>query len=148
MANRHSAKGVSISIPSIAIISSKHSSPGYVSLLILLILTILSGVGMEGYLKANAESRMVRRDSQSRQAQYLSEGGIEWAKAQLLVDSGLRQGSLSLVTGRVVIVIESSGGGYKVISEGHSGLAVRKIEEIIQLDAGKWVLKSYQELHT
>lgn len=102
---------------------------------------------MEGYLKANGESRMVRRESQSRQALYLAEGGIEWAKAQLLTNSELRQGSLSLATGRVDIVIESSGGEYKVISEGHSGLAVRKIEEILQLDTGKWVLKSYQELH-
>lgn len=102
---------------------------------------------MEGYLKANAENRMVRRDSQSRQAFYVAEGGIEWAKAHLLVNSELRQGSLSFATGRVDIVIESSGGGYTVISEGHSGLAVRKIEEILQLETGKWVLKSYQELH-
>lgn len=102
---------------------------------------------MEGYLKANAENRMVRRVVQSRQALYVAEGGIEWAKAHLLVNSGLRRGSLSLATGRVDIVIELSGGGYKVTAEGHSGLAVRKIEEILQLDTGKWVMKSYQELH-
>lgn len=90
---------------------------------------------------------MVRRVAQSIQALYVAEGGIEWAKAHLLVDAGLRQGSLSLATGRADIVIELSGGGYKVTSEGHSGLAVRKIEEIILLDTGKWVLKGYQELH-
>lgn len=102
---------------------------------------------MEGYLKANAENRMVRRIAQSRQALYVAEGGIEWAKAHLLVNSGLRRGSLSLATGRAEIVIQVSGGGYQVTSEGHSGLAVRKIEEILQLDSGKWVMKSYQELH-
>lgn len=102
---------------------------------------------MEGYIKANAENRMVRRVAQSRQALYVAEGGVEWAKAHLLVNSALRSGSLSLVTGRVDIAIEVSGGGYKVISEGHSGLAVRKIEQIIQLDSGKWVMMSYQELH-
>jgi len=105
---------------------------------------------MEGYLKANAENRMVRRVVQSQQALYLAEGGIEWAKAHLLVNSELRRGSFSLATGRVDIVMESielNEGGYKVTSEGHSGLAVRKIEEILQLDAGKWVMKSYQELH-
>lgn len=98
-------------------------------------------------MKANAENRMVRRVAQSRQALYVAEGGIEWAKAHLLVNPGLRQGSLSLATGRGYIVIEVSGGGYKVTSEGKSGLAVRKIEQILQLDTGKWVLKSYQELH-
>jgi len=147
MENCHSAKGESLNTFSNSNILGKKNSLGYASLLILLLLTFFSVLGMEGYLKANLESRMVIRDSQSRQALYLAEGGIEWAKAHLLVNSGLRQGSLSLTTGRVDIVIESSGGGYKVISEGHSGLAVRKIEEIIQLDTGKWVLKSYQELH-
>ena len=102
---------------------------------------------MEGYLKANAENRMVRRVAQSRQALYVAEGGIEWAKAHLHVNSGLRLGSLSLATGRVDIVIELSGGEYKVTSEGHSGSAVRKIEEIVQFDTGRWVIKSYQELH-
>ena len=102
---------------------------------------------MEGYVKANAENRMVRRVAQSRQALYVAEGGIEWAKAHLLVNSGVRGGSLTLATGRVDIVIEVSGGGYKVTAEGHSGLAIRKIEEVLQLDSGKWVMKSYQELH-
>jgi len=102
---------------------------------------------MEGYLKANAENRMVRRVAQGRQALYVAEGGVEWAKAHLLVNLGVRQGSLSLATGRVDIVIEVSGGGYKVTSEGHCGLAIHKIEEIVQLDNGKWVMKSYQELH-
>jgi len=98
-------------------------------------------------MKANAENRMVRRETQSRQALYVAEGGIEWAKAHLLVNPELRRGSLSLTTGRADIVIELSGGGYRVIAEGYSGLAVRKIEEILQLDTGKWVMKSYQELH-
>ena len=102
---------------------------------------------MEGYLKANAENRMVKRITQSQQALYVAEGGIEWAKAHLRVNSELRQGSLVLTTGQVDILIEENGGRYKVTSEGHSGLAVRKIEEILQLESGKWVLKSYQELH-
>lgn len=102
---------------------------------------------MEGYLKASVENRMVRRVAQSRQALYVAEGGIEWAKGHLLANSELRRGSLSLATGSVDVVIEVSEGGYIVTSEGHSGLAVRKIEEILELDAGKWVMKSYQELH-
>ncbi|HZK53206.1 MAG TPA: hypothetical protein VFC84_03250 [Desulfosporosinus sp.] len=130
--------------------SSNPSTSGYVSLLILILLTTLSLLGMEGYIKANAENRMVRRVAQTRQALYVAEAGVEWAKAHLRVNAGLRSGSISLVTGRVDIVIEVSGGGYKVISEGYSGLAVRKIEQIIQLnqDNGQWVLMSYQELHT
>jgi len=91
---------------------------------------------------------MVKRVAQSRQALYVAEGGIEWAKAHLLVNSGLQRGNISFPIGRVDIVIELSGGGYKVTAEGHSGLAVRKIQQILQMDNGKWVLKSYQELHS
>jgi len=111
-------------------------------------MTTFSGLGMEVYLKANSQNRMVKRVAQSIQALYVAEGGIEWAKAHLLVNPGLRKGSLSLDTGRVNIEIVTSGGGYKVTSEGRSGLAVRKIRVTLQLVAGKWVLENYQELHS
>lgn len=116
-------------------------------MLILLLLTTFSGLGMEVYLKANAENRMVKRETQSRQALYVAEGGIEWAKAHLVVNPGLRKGNIFLETGRASIVIQLSGGGYKVISEGRSGLAIRKIEQTLELVEGTWVMKSYQELH-
>lgn len=90
---------------------------------------------------------MVKRETQSRQALYLAEGGIEWAKAHLLVNPELRQGNVALENGRVSIVIESIEGGYKVISKGRSGLAIRKIEETLQMNTGNWILISYQELH-
>lgn len=102
---------------------------------------------MEGYLKANGENRMVRRETQSRQALYAAEGGIEWAKAHLLVNADLRRGGFSLSTGHVDVVIEMNGGDVEVTSEGCSGLAVRKVEVKLQSVNGKWIEKSYQELH-
>ncbi|WP_042330825.1 hypothetical protein [Desulfosporosinus orientis] len=120
---------------------------GYISLLILLLLTVFSGLGMESYLKANAENRMVKRETQSRQALYLAEGGIEWAKAHLLVNSELRGGSLTFDTGHTDIQIEESGGEYTVLATGLSGRAVRKIEARILLMDGAWAINSYQELH-
>ncbi len=101
---------------------------------------------MESYLKANTENRMVKRETQSRQALYIAEGGIEWAKAHLLVNPALRRGNLSFDTGRVDISIELIGGEYKVTSKGIAGLAVRKIEERLQLDHETWVITGYQEL--
>lgn len=102
---------------------------------------------MEGYLTANGENRMVRREIQSRQALYAAEGGIEWAKAHMLVNDGLRRGSFSLSTGRVDVQIETIGGDIKVTSQGCSGSAVRKIEVRLQSVGGKLLEKSYQELH-
>ncbi|MBC2721859.1 MAG: hypothetical protein HGJ98_10445 [Desulfosporosinus sp.] len=102
---------------------------------------------MEGYLKANAEHRMVKRETQSRQALYLAEGGIEWAKAHLPANPGLRRGSLSFETGQVDILIELSEGEYIVTAKGLSGLAVRKIEERLQVENGTWIILGYQELH-
>lgn len=102
---------------------------------------------MEVYLKACVENRMVHRETQSRQALFASLGGIEWAKAHLRISPGLRQGSYTLKTGRVVVTIEASAEVYKVIAEGRSGISYRKIEEKLQLVNGKWVIRSYQELH-
>lgn len=90
---------------------------------------------------------MTKRIAQSKQALYAAEGGIEWAKACLLVEPELRRGSLALAEGRAEVMIEASGGGYIVTSEGQFGTAVRKIEQIVYLIEGKWVPKSYQELH-
>ncbi|MGC7873512.1 hypothetical protein ACPUYX_18630 [Desulfosporosinus sp. SYSU MS00001] len=98
-------------------------------------------------MKANLGKRMVRRETQSRQALYMAEGGVEWAKAHLLSDFGLRRGEVVFDMGQAAIFIESSGDDYKIISEGRSGLAVRRIEEILQEKTGKWIVKSYQELH-
>jgi hypothetical protein len=102
---------------------------------------------MEGYLKATIEKRMIKREVQSRQALYAAEGGVEWAKAHLLINPELRKGEIGLATGFAIITIDNSGEEYKVISEGHSGLAVRKIAETLHLEIGKWNIKSYQELH-
>lgn len=90
---------------------------------------------------------MARRAAQSGQALYAAEGGIEWAKAHLQVRPELRSGSVPFGSGQAEIVITLCEGGYKVTSEGRSGLAVRKIEQILALNDGKWTMKSYQELH-
>jgi hypothetical protein len=102
---------------------------------------------MEGYLKATVEKRMIKREVQSRQALYVAEGGVEWAKAHLIINPELRKGEIGLATGYASITIDNSGEEYNVISEGHSGLAVRKIAETLRLETGKWNIKSYQELH-
>ncbi|AFM42263.1 hypothetical protein Desaci_3368 [Desulfosporosinus acidiphilus SJ4] len=90
---------------------------------------------------------MVRREVQSLQALYVAEGGIEWAKVHLQSDYGLSQGEVLFDTGQARISIHRLDGGYRVTSEGHSGLAVRKVEEILQKETGKWIIQSYQELH-
>lgn len=138
---------VLINLNSITPKGNVQKSAGYVSLLVLLLLTLFAGLGMEGYLKASSENRMVKRETQSRQALYIAEGGVEWAKAHLLSNPDLRRGSFSLNTGEVDVLIELYGGEYTVTSRGLSGLAVRKIEERLELVDGVWVTKSYQELH-
>lgn len=103
---------------------------------------------MESYLKANAENRMVRRETQSRQALYMAEGGIEWAKAGLLLNPELRQGSLTFEKGKTDIRIEAGEKGYIVTATGRSGEAVRRIKVRLELTDGTWAVKGYQELHS
>lgn len=90
---------------------------------------------------------MVKRETQSRQALHIAEGGIEWAKAYLLTNPELRQGRVSFDTGQADILIEFNEGEYKVTAKGVAGSAVRKIEERLELVNGTWAIKGYQELH-
>ena len=117
----------------------------------LLLLTALSIYGVEGYLKANAQDRIARREVQSRQAIYAAEGGIEWAKSELLLDPDWKIGELSLAGGQVTVTAESNAdlaeGGYLVTSTAHAGWAVRKIAVCLKRSPGRWLVLRYQEMH-
>ncbi|MHB1653764.1 MAG: PilX N-terminal domain-containing pilus assembly protein [Desulfitobacteriaceae bacterium] len=120
---------------------------GFVTLLILLLMTTLSIYGMEGYIKANAQNLMAKREAQSRQAYYAAEGGIEWAKSQLVLNPAWRNGQVSLAGGPVIVTAELSEGGYQVTSTAHAGLAERKIQALFRVSSGQWTVLRYQELH-
>ncbi len=111
-----------------------------------LVLT-LSGIGLEGFIKANAGIRMVKRQAQSHQAIYFAEGGIEWAKAQLLIDPSWKGGSKPIAEGQAIVSILDNGGGYWVTSLATAGLAKREIKVYLNLNSGKWMITHYQELH-
>lgn len=90
---------------------------------------------------------MAHRETQSRQAVYAAEGGIEWAKAKLLVDPVWRGGSIPVAGNQVQVTVSSSGGGYWVTSLARTGLAQREIKVYLNHSSGKWSESHYQELH-
>ena len=120
---------------------------GFATFIIIILVLTLSGMGLEGYLKANAGLRMVKRQAQSHQAIYFAEGGIEWAKAQLLLDPSWQGGSRSIAEGQAKVNISKSGGGYWITSLATSGLAKREIKVYLILNSDKWSITHYQELH-
>ena len=115
--------------------------------MIMLLVLTLSGIGLEGFVKANAGLRMVKRQTQSQQAIYFAEGGIEWAKAQLIVNPNWQGGSKVVAEGQAQVSISASGGGYWVTSLATSGLAKREIKVFLSLNSGNWSITHYQELH-
>ncbi|MFZ3102818.1 MAG: hypothetical protein WA113_11585 [Desulfitobacteriaceae bacterium] len=112
----------------------------------ILVLT-LSGIGLEGFIKANAGLRMVKRQAQSQRAIFCAEGGIEWAKAQLLLNPNWQGGSKPIAEGQAQVSILANEGGYWITSLATSGLAKREIKVYLNLDSGKWLMTHYQELH-
>ncbi|CAA7601592.1 Hypothetical protein DEACI_2259 [Acididesulfobacillus acetoxydans] len=128
---------------------------GFATLLVLLLLTALFLYGAEGYVRANAENRMAHREAQSRQAVYAAEGGIEWAKDELLLNPDLKAGRLSLDGGEVAIAVESAsdpkGGSreevYLVTSTARVGRAERKISVVLKRSLGRWLVLCYREIH-
>ncbi|MHB8124042.1 MAG: hypothetical protein ACYDEJ_00135 [Desulfitobacteriaceae bacterium] len=90
---------------------------------------------------------MVKRLTQSHQAIYSAEGGIEWAKAQLSHNPNWQGGSKLVAECQTKVSISANGEGYWVTSLATSGLAKREIIVYLSLDSGKWSITHYQELH-
>ncbi|KLU58570.1 hypothetical protein CEB3_c45860 [Peptococcaceae bacterium CEB3] len=128
---------------------------GFATLLVLVLLTALFLYGAEGYVRANAQNRMAHREAQSRQAVYAAEGGIEWAKDELLLNPDWKAGRLSLDGGEVIVAAElssdskggSQGGVYQVTSTARVGWAERKISVVLKRSSGRWLVLCYREIH-
>lgn len=89
---------------------------------------------------------MAKREAISRQALYAAEGGLEWGKAELLVDPLFAGGRRKIAEGETVIQVTVGEGGYWVTSDAQYGLAHRKLKAFLRLDQGRWVMSQYQEL--
>ncbi len=92
---------------------------------------------------------MAKREAQSRQAVYLAESGVEWAKGQLAHDPDFREGVLDLAGGLVTVTAAPSEGGYWVtsVAKAKAGMAQRKIGVLLHNESGHWRILRYQELH-
>lgn len=120
------------------------------TVLILLLFATFSAFGLEAYLKAQTENRMAKREALSRQAVYVSEGGLEWAKSELIKNPLFTGGKRTIEEGTVVIHVTVGEGGYWVTSDAQQGLARRKIQVFLSLDPldqDHWVMSQYQEIY-
>ncbi|HWQ89273.1 MAG TPA: hypothetical protein VN374_04805 [Desulfitobacteriaceae bacterium] len=125
----------------------KTSNAGFATLIILILILTLTGTGLEIFIKANAGLRMIRRQAQSQQAVYCAEGGIEWAKAQLLHNPEWRGGSRLVAGNNTRVTVSLGEEGYWVNSAAVSGQARREIKVYLHNSTGEWVMTNYQELH-
>jgi hypothetical protein len=123
---------------------------GFATVLILLLFATFSALGLEAYLKAQTENKMAKRESLSRQAVYASEGGLEWAKSELIKVPMFTGGKRSIGEGTVIIHVTTGEGGYWVTSDAQKGLARRKIQVFLSLDPlnqDRWIMSEYQEIY-
>lgn len=121
---------------------------GFATLLILVLFAILSTYGLEMYLKAHIENKMVRREITSRQAVYAAEGGVEWVRANLKENLDFIGGQLELGEGTVEVSVNKVDveNGYEVISNAQYGLARRRLKVKLEKMSDSWEITEYQEL--
>lgn len=93
---------------------------------------------------------MAKREAQSRQAVYIAEGGLEWAKSELIKDPLFTGGKQTIGEETVIINVTVGEGGYWVTSDTQVGLARRKIRVFLSpdtLNQNRWVMSQYQEIY-
>jgi hypothetical protein len=127
------------------IIKNRHS--GFATLIVLILLFTFAWGGLEGFIKADAGLRMIKRQAQCCQAIYYAEAGIEWAKSQLLLNPEWSGGSRLVAGNQTKVSISAYEDGYWVTSLAVSGFAKREIKVYLRRDSDKWIMTNYQELH-
>lgn len=125
----------------------KKGSKGFVSLLILLFLTVLAWMGLKAYFQVNNQGKITKYEAQKTKAVYLAEGGIEWAIACLENSSSWEGGKKCFLDGNVEVTVIKTAKGYRVVSLARSGSAQRKIQADLEDSGSKLIISRYEELH-
>lgn len=113
----------------------------------MILLLTLVGSGLEAIIKADAGLRMIKRQSQSCQAVYYAEAGIEWAKVQLLLNPQWPGGSKFVDGNQTKVSVSAYEDGYWVTASAVSGFAKREIKVYLSRNSDNWIITNYQELH-
>lgn len=121
---------------------------GFATLLAVLLIALLAGAGLEGSLKANMTMKTAHQGIKARQALYMAEGGVEWAKHQIVLNDQVTQTTLTFEQGWCKVSLEKKGAGYWVLAQGKAGSAERKIRVFLTFNNNRWAEAYYQEVHS
>lgn len=120
---------------------------GFVSLLILLVLTFLCWQGFTVFVKVDARAKMVQSEAQVIRASYAADSGLEYAKVFLKHDPTWKKAKLPLSGGEVTITVLERGLGFRITARAQIGKTVQmRYADYDQGGEGDWILKNYGEL--
>ncbi len=126
--------------------STARIDKGFVSLLMLMIITFLSGVGYVSYYKASSEEKMIRYEAHRIKAVYLADSGLEWAMSSISKDPSWEGGSKLFGDGKIEVTVEKNSQGYKVISRSkYNETSQSRYGYLIADSNGGLVLSGYGE---
>jgi len=126
--------------------SGKTIEKGFVSLLMLMVITFLSLAGLSGFYRACSQERMIRYEAQRIKTAYLADSGLEWAMASLSKDPSWKGGKISCGGGEIEVVTVRNTKDFLVTSRAEiNGTKQGRYGEI-SVDDGKYVLCGYGEL--
>ena len=134
-------------VPAHHLSSASPKRNGFATLLAVLLIALLAGAGLEGSLKANMTMKTVHQGIKARQALYMAEGGVEWAKHQIMLNDQVTQTTLTFEQGWCKVSLEKKGTGYWVLAQGKAGAAERKIRVLLTFNSNGWTEAYYHEVH-
>ncbi len=120
---------------------------GFMTLVILILVAVLSAYGLEMYVRAHSENKIARGEATSRQAVYAAEGGLAWSKVMLGENPDFTGGVLNVGDGLVEVKVIPQDEGFQVISTATYGMTQRKISTEMVKIQDQFVIKKYQEIH-
>ncbi|NLP43689.1 MAG: hypothetical protein GX351_03585 [Peptococcaceae bacterium] len=98
-----------------------NSDKGYVSLLMLIVIVFLAGIGFNALYKANSQEKIIRYEADKVKAVFLADSGLEWAKASLLEDREWQGGTRFFTNGSIQVEAKKTTEGYCVMSVAQTG---------------------------
>ncbi len=121
---------------------------GYISLLVLMVVAFLAGVGVIAYHKANSLETMAAYEARKVQAIYLADSGLAWAKANVASDPSWAGGSMDFGGGQIEVTVVTDGVHYKITARARlKETRQSRVGHFTADDHGKLIMNRYEELY-
>jgi len=126
----------------------KRLDQGFISLLLLMLVTFLGGAAYLSFYKANSLEKMVGYEAHRIKAVYLADSGLQWAFCSLRQDPDWQGGTKNIEGSGITVGVERNTDGYKITSRAEVGSSRQiRYAEVAFSDNREVTIRAYGELY-